>query len=89
MAQHGESYLHLVHITQFLFHIHHLRERGYLESWGTLHRVRASFQQGPGQGVPTLQMLDKIQALKVGMYINTHFFPFRATTVKRSEQTNP
>jgi hypothetical protein len=50
-----------------------LRERGHLESWGTLDSVHASFQQGFGQGIPTLQMLDKIQALKVGMHINTHF----------------
>lgn len=74
MAQHGDADLHLVHVAQFLFHIHHLRERGHLESWGTLYRVSTSFQQGLGQGIPTLQMLDKIQALKVGVYINTHFF---------------
>jgi hypothetical protein len=54
-----------------------MRERGHLESRGTLHCISASFQDGLGQGIPTLQMLDKIQALKVSMYINTHVFPLR------------
>ena len=72
VTQDRDINLHIFHVAQLLLHIDDLWRRGHAESRCALDDVCTAIENTLGQRAASLQMLDKIEALKVCVDINAH-----------------
>ena len=63
---------HIVHVSELLFNIDALGQAWHVQPGRTLDCVRAAIEDTPGQLAATLQVLDKIQALKMCVKVDAH-----------------
>ena len=75
MTQHRDIDFPIFHVSQLLLEVDHLWERGYVEADGALDNVGTAVEDTLGQITPALQMLDKVQALKVCVDIDAQYVP--------------
>src|SRR6516162_337797 len=75
MTQDRDIDFHIFHVSQLLLDVDHLWERGYVEADGALDTVGTAVENTLGQITSALQMLDKVQALKVCVDIDAHYVP--------------
>ncbi|MGH3593608.1 MAG: hypothetical protein ACRDQI_11300 [Pseudonocardiaceae bacterium] len=75
MAEHRDVGAHLISLPQLLLHVDDLRDYRHVHPRDALDDVTASVANGSGQAAATLQVLDEVEAQKVGVDIDTHRSP--------------